>query len=238
MEADAEKKAETEAKAKKEAEEKEELLDRKLTQSERLMAAVNSDFTALDIGSGSTKAIDLFKAVYLGAPFYIHDIGLPISDINLTWDQVCQKKYNVITCLNTLEHIYNPVAFLNKLVPLLKDNGCIIISVPDLFMCSTLIPLNETMTRLILEDKASTEQFARYLERVGWFNNFTELIMPGMTIDLITPSDNLTKLKNKLIEENREAIEKGDYVAYVDNVETPLLAAAKAEFKDDPGRLS
>jgi hypothetical protein len=85
----------------------------------------------------------------------------------------------------------------------------------------------------ILNDTITTVQFGIYQQRLIWLNNFSEILIPGMSLNMVTPNKKLETLKKKLMEENKEAIANGDIVKYVQNVEKPLLKAGQEEFKDD-----
>jgi hypothetical protein len=98
---------------------------------------------------------------------------------------------------------------------------------------SDLKKLASIIVNNILEDKITTIQFGTYQQRLIWFNNFSELLMPGMSLNMITPNKKLMDLKKKLLEENKVAVKNGNIVQYVQKVEKPLLKAAEEEFKND-----
>jgi len=100
---------------------------------------------------------------------------------------------------------------------------------------SEIKELNSTIINLLLKDRIESKQFALFQERLVWFNNFTEIFIAGMTMSLLTPTKKIRELKSKLLKENKEAIENNDIVTYVNNVEKPILEAAREELKNDPG---
>jgi hypothetical protein len=88
---------------------------------------------------------------------------------------------------------------------------------------------------LLLLDKITTEQFAAYQQQIVWFNNFTEILIPGVTTSLLVVPDIIKQELQRLIKENEEAIASGDIVTYVNNVEKPILDFAEAWYKkNDP----
>lgn len=125
--------------------------------------------------------------------------------------------------------------FLFNLFCVAPNFGEVIPYINETMRDSDLKKLSSTVMQKILEQRLSVENFARYTERLVWLNNFTELLMPGLTLSLITPNRKLMELKKKLISENQEAVDNGDVVKVVVGVEKPLLAAAREELKNDPG---
>jgi hypothetical protein len=100
---------------------------------------------------------------------------------------------------------------------------------------SGLSQLTNKICDLLLMDKVSSVQFAHYQEQIVWFNNFTEILIPGVTTNLLVVPDVIKIELHRLIKENKEAIESGDIVTYVNNVEKPILAFAEAWYKkNDP----
>ncbi len=53
-------------------------------------------------------------------------------DLNNGLPQDCIKKYDAILCLDVLEHLIDPWELTKKLRPLLKENGQLIVSLPNL----------------------------------------------------------------------------------------------------------
>jgi hypothetical protein len=93
----------------------------------------------------------------------------------------------------------------------------------------------EKLSDLLLMDKITSEQFANYQQQLIWFNNFTEILIPGVTTNLLVIPDVIKEELKRLVNENKEAIEKGDVVTYVNNVENKILEFAEAWYKkNDP----
>jgi hypothetical protein len=98
-----------------------------------------------------------------------------------------------------------------------------------------LSKLSSEISDLVLLDKIKTEQFAIYQEQLIWFNNFTEMLIPGVSTNLLVIPDVIKAELQRLIAENKEAIENGDVVTYINNVESKILAFAEAWYKkNDP----
>jgi hypothetical protein len=88
---------------------------------------------------------------------------------------------------------------------------------------------------LLLRDEIKPEQFAAYQEQIVWFNNFTEILIPGITTNFLAVPDVIKKELQRLVKENEEAIAKGDIVTYVNKVEKPILDFAEDWYKkNDP----
>jgi hypothetical protein len=100
---------------------------------------------------------------------------------------------------------------------------------------SKLGKLLSRLSDLLLLDKITSKQFTMFEEQIIWFNNFTEILIPGVTGDLLALPDEIKKELDRLIKENKEAVDSGDIVTYVNNVEKPILAFAEAWYKkNDP----
>src|SRR5665213_2991584 len=48
-----------------------------------------------------------------------------------SWQEKHELSYDVITCFQILEHIPDPVDFLKKIIPCLKENATLVIAVPN-----------------------------------------------------------------------------------------------------------
>lgn len=94
----------------------------------------------IDIGSGSESKIEYTRSMLGIQDVYCSDPGIPESKFNIP--HLWNTKYDVITIINTLEHIYDPVKFLKSLQKNLTENGSIIICVPDLLNTSLNVNLN------------------------------------------------------------------------------------------------
>lgn len=59
-------------------------------------------------------------------------LGLEIETINWDFNHQCpiNEKYDVILCFEVLEHLFNPLLFLESLKGLLNENGIICLSTP------------------------------------------------------------------------------------------------------------
>jgi len=59
-------------------------------------------------------------------------LGLKIETINWDFNHRCalDEKYDVILCFEVLEHLFNPLLFLESLKELLNENGVIYLSTP------------------------------------------------------------------------------------------------------------
>lgn len=69
-----------------------------------------------------------------------HFVGGVVHDINFMTEPIPQEmigKYDLVMGLHLLEHLNSPVEYLKRLKPLLKDNGHVLIEVPNLdcFLC-------------------------------------------------------------------------------------------------------
>lgn len=85
-------------------------------------------------------------------------------------------------------------------------------------------------------DKITTGQFADYLNRIQWLggNKIMTLITPSLTPSLLKPAPGLRELKDKLFEENKEAIKNGDAIV-ASKIEKQLIEYAEEHLKQDDG---
>ena len=94
--------------------------------------------------------------------------------------------------------------------------------------------LEGMLSELLLEDKITTTEFADYLDRVQWLGmQFHEPLAASFTMKGLKPLDSVIKRRDELIEENKEALEKGDIMT-MSAIEKELVELAKKEISDDP----
>lgn len=94
--------------------------------------------------------------------------------------------------------------------------------------------LDNQMSDLLLDDKVTTEDFSRYVDKLSWLGfAIADFINPPLTADLMMAPEKVRKRKEELLKANKEALEKGD-IKTVSDIEKELLAMAKEELKDIP----
>jgi len=91
------------------------------------------------------------------------------------------------------------------------------------------------ISNMVLLDEISTESFGNFYERIVWLNNFLTNFMQGLTVNIIGQNKEVLELKKKVIEENKDLLEKGDFITFNKKVEETLVQKAKEILKDDPG---
>ncbi|MBU0648183.1 class I SAM-dependent methyltransferase [Patescibacteria group bacterium] len=90
------------------------------TFTNELSKCTNADITALDI---SPQAIDYARQTYPHIDFQVHDA----ASSNFPYDD---NSFDIVTILETLEHVLNPVEILQEMRRLVKPDGQIIVLVP------------------------------------------------------------------------------------------------------------
>lgn len=97
--------------------------------------------------------------------------------------------------------------------------------------------LTQEICDKMIGDTISPFEFGNYQRRLIWFNNFTEILIPGMTMSLIDLPKPIKDELQRLIDENKKAITENDTVTYLNNVEKPILDFAKKYYKEnhEPG---
>lgn len=94
--------------------------------------------------------------------------------------------------------------------------------------------LEGELSQLLLEDKIDTTQFGDYLNRIQWLGmQFHEPLAASFTMRGLKPLESVVKRRDELIEQHKEALEKGD-IMVMSSIEKELVEMAKKEVGDDP----
>ena len=90
------------------------------------------------------------------------------------------------------------------------------------------------LSQLLLDDVITTEIFGDYLNRVQWLGmQFHEPLAASFTMRGLKPVDKIVKERDRLIKENKEAIDKGD-ITVMSDIEKRLVKMAEEEVGNDP----
>lgn len=97
----------------------------------------------------------------------------------------------------------------------------------------------KNIANAILQGSITVDEFAKYSSMAIWLSYFTELFMPGISLNFIVPNKELMEYKKKLLEENKDLLNKKTYnsddvALYMERIENPLKAKARELLKDDP----
>ena len=97
--------------------------------------------------------------------------------------------------------------------------------------------LQQNLSDALLMGVITGEEFAEFQNRVVWLNNFVEIFVAGMSMNLLVLPQEIRNELQRLIEENSEAIINDDITTYLNNVEKPILKFAKKWYIDhnEPG---
>lgn len=94
--------------------------------------------------------------------------------------------------------------------------------------------LENKLSKLLLEDKINTTDFADYFDRIQWLGmQFHEPLAASFTMRGLKPIPKVVKRREELIKQNKEALEKGD-VMVMSAIEKELVKLAEEEIGDDP----
>lgn len=93
--------------------------------------------------------------------------------------------------------------------------------------------IEESLSYALLEDKITTDQFKRYLEKTQFFMPFETIISPNQTEHMLTCTKVINKKKQELYKKYKDQIEAGN-VAVAEQMEKELLAFATEYMGDDP----
>lgn len=97
--------------------------------------------------------------------------------------------------------------------------------------------LKNKMCDELLMGRITGEEYAKFQRNVVWLNNFTEIFVPGISINLIMLPKEIKNELQRLIDANKQAIITNDVVTYIKNVEKPILDFARKWYieHDEPG---
>jgi len=103
-----------------------------------LNSLANSPFQALDLGAGSgawgarlIAAGNNAKGVVLDSDMASCDLEKVAGDLSHPFAEKVDEKFDVVTCIEVLEHIENPRNAFREARKLLKDGGVFLISTPN-----------------------------------------------------------------------------------------------------------
>lgn len=85
----------------------------------------------------------------------------------------------------------------------------------------------------VLEDKISIDTYKRFCKKTQKFMPYVSILSPNHSDNMLTITKQINKKKEKLLKENKEAIDNGD-VYTVDKISKELLDYSKELMKDDP----
>lgn len=85
----------------------------------------------------------------------------------------------------------------------------------------------------VLEDRLSVETYQRFCKKTQKFMPYVSILAPNHSDHMLTITKMINARKEKLMKENKEAIDKGD-VYVIDKISNELLDYARELMKDDP----
>lgn len=95
--------------------------------------------------------------------------------------------------------------------------------------------IENTIAKLLLDDKITRDKLVNYVNKFQWLGmRIHPMICPSFTPKTFKPIPEVIALRDKLFEENKEAIEAGDAIT-MEKIEEKLIKKAKEEIGDDPG---
>jgi 2-polyprenyl-3-methyl-5-hydroxy-6-metoxy-1,4-benzoquinol methylase len=95
----------------------------------------------------------------------VKEIGLKIENVPL--ENYKEKDFGLITILNTLEHMHSPRKALEKIHSILKDDGKLMIVVPELYNCVLKVTVDGFLSNAHLYT-FDTYTIMKYLELTGF----------------------------------------------------------------------
>lgn len=138
-----------------------------------------------------------------------------------------KEKSNVNSFTTTVGiFIYNKFFFENKLFDII---GYINKSVDG----GIFGDINKKLSYALIEDKISLDTLKEYLNKTQKVMPYVTILAPNYTDKMLTVSDALRKKREKILADNKEALDRGDEVVG-DKVTQELLDMAKDYMDDDP----
>lgn len=96
--------------------------------------------------------------------------------------------------------------------------------------------LQDKLSDLLLNKKITVDDLKKFANIQFFIGQLTEIFAPNLTPKALATSPEIPALKAKLLEENKEALAKGDSVTMA-RIEKTLIQADKDYIKDDPAEL-
>lgn len=93
--------------------------------------------------------------------------------------------------------------------------------------------ISAKLSYALMEDKIELSALKKFLMRTQKYQPYANILSPGFTIPMLTIGEKISKRKEELLKEHKEAIAAGDEKA-VDFIQSELLNFSKEILKDDP----
>lgn len=84
----------------------------------------------------------------------------------------------------------------------------------------------------LLMKRIDGSELGKFHTRIVWLNNFTELIVPAQSENIVIPPKEIKDYYIKLCNEHKDIIENNDAVRYNNEIEKPALDFAKKWYKE------
>jgi len=126
---------------------------------------------SLDIGCGTGELVEkcagTFNAYGIEPTTAQYELakekGLNVESCTLE-DYNPPFKFDIVTMLNVLEHVLSPTEVLNKIHSMLNDNGYLLVSVPNLYNRSIMLPVDAFLSNCHLYNFSIDTLRAYYLK--------------------------------------------------------------------------
>jgi len=92
------------------------------------------------------------------------------------------------------------------------------------------------MTVDLMAGRVTADQAIKFFNDVIWMSRFSDICIPSLSQNMLIMPKSSRKLRDKLVEDNKEMIDNGD-ISYVKDVENVVMADIVENLKDDPSFL-
>lgn len=93
--------------------------------------------------------------------------------------------------------------------------------------------MHQTILYALMEDRITVDTYKNFIVYCDWVMPWETFLSPSQTEKLLSCTKEVNKLKNKLIKENKEALDAGD-AGVAEDIEKQLIAFILEYLKDDP----
>lgn len=142
---------------------------------------------------GIVTGIDMAESVLHAAKLHSHEQRLPIEYLCTTAESLAEQQheyYDVITCMELLEHVPDPSAIVAACAKLIKPNGDVFFSTLNRTLKAYLYAIigAEYLLKLLPKGTHHYEKFIRPSELTHWLreNKFQMHSLTGMTYNPLT----------------------------------------------------
>jgi hypothetical protein len=97
--------------------------------------------------------------------------------------------------------------------------------------------LLQQISDYFIQDKITGEQFTVFQTNLYFLAYKSTIFTVGASPNMVKPNKNVMIMKEKLIKENKDIIDRQDHIGYINKIEKPLMEYAVQQIKNDPSYI-